>query len=471
MRSEETGEDVVSLEPTKAFFVNMLTKDIELEDAVLDLLDNCVDGALRSAKNPANPERPYEGYFAELAFSGTEFSIKDNCGGISNGVRDSAFRLGRPPGDKTDENLATVGTYGIGMKRAVFKMGYDIRVQSHTDHSGFSVHISRDWMTKEGTWKIPVDDFTSEDPPGTMIAVTDLRPEVAAAFDGPASFRDSFRSRVSQYYSVLIEKGFEVRIDKKPIPAMPLSLRSANLEAVAETTGLAPYIYQSDNNGVHVEVMVGFFAPFDSDPDEDPTAGRAEEAGWTIVCNDRVIVYKDKTILTGWGDGAPNYHPQFRQISGLVTFTSPEPAKLPITTTKRGINAQNPVFLEVRKRMRDGLKVFTSFTNSLKKIDVKERDDLFRTAAPVEVKILRSNVSKIKPDSWTKERTGTGRIFYPPLPKLVESNSKRMVFSRPEDQVRRVAKFLLGEPDTPPSETAAAAFDHVLGLAKARARK
>ena len=31
MRSEETGKDVVSLAPTKAFFVNMLTKDIELD--------------------------------------------------------------------------------------------------------------------------------------------------------------------------------------------------------------------------------------------------------------------------------------------------------------------------------------------------------------------------------------------------------------------------------------------------------
>jgi predicted NAD-dependent protein-ADP-ribosyltransferase YbiA (DUF1768 family) len=250
---------------------------------------------------------------------------------------------------------------------------------------------------------------------------------------------------------------------------MPLSLRSTDFEEIAKSTGaIAPYIYQSDSDGVRVEVMVGFFAPFESDPDEDPMAGRTEEAGWTIVCNDRVIVYKDKTILTGWGDGAPNYHPQFRQISGLVTFTSAEPKKLPITTTKRGINAQNPIFLEVRRRMRDGLTVFTSFTNALKKLDVKERDNLFRSASPVEVKVLRVQAKKIKPDSWAKERGGTGRIYYPPLPKVAESNNRKMVFSRPIDQIRKVARFLLGEPDTLPSETAAAAFDHVLGLSKAK---
>ena len=33
--------------PTKEFFVGMLTRDIELSDAILDLLDNCLDGVVR----------------------------------------------------------------------------------------------------------------------------------------------------------------------------------------------------------------------------------------------------------------------------------------------------------------------------------------------------------------------------------------------------------------------------------------
>ena len=38
-------------DPVKSFFVEMLTRDIELEDAILDLLDNCVDGILRKKRN------------------------------------------------------------------------------------------------------------------------------------------------------------------------------------------------------------------------------------------------------------------------------------------------------------------------------------------------------------------------------------------------------------------------------------
>ena len=40
-------EDKVDASPVKSFFVQMLTRDIELSDAILDLLDNCIDGILR----------------------------------------------------------------------------------------------------------------------------------------------------------------------------------------------------------------------------------------------------------------------------------------------------------------------------------------------------------------------------------------------------------------------------------------
>ncbi|HEC0887973.1 TPA: ATP-binding protein, partial [Escherichia coli] len=40
--------------PAKRFFVEMLTRDIELSDSILDLLDNCLDGVLR--KNNFTPE-------------------------------------------------------------------------------------------------------------------------------------------------------------------------------------------------------------------------------------------------------------------------------------------------------------------------------------------------------------------------------------------------------------------------------
>jgi hypothetical protein len=39
---------LVSASPAKRFFVEMLIRDIDLKDSILDLLDNRVDGAIRA---------------------------------------------------------------------------------------------------------------------------------------------------------------------------------------------------------------------------------------------------------------------------------------------------------------------------------------------------------------------------------------------------------------------------------------
>ena len=44
----------VNAAPVKSFFVSMLTRDIKLEEAILDLLDNCVDGIIRSNQSDSD---------------------------------------------------------------------------------------------------------------------------------------------------------------------------------------------------------------------------------------------------------------------------------------------------------------------------------------------------------------------------------------------------------------------------------
>ena len=139
--------------PTKDFFVSMLTRDIELGDAILDLLDNCLDGILRTAEENADGDRPYDGYRAVLEISPEEFSIKDNCGGIPMETAERyAFAMGRPP-DAPDHAAATIGMYGIGMKRAIFKLGTNAVVESRFgEEDGFWVEFTPDWMA-EDSWE------------------------------------------------------------------------------------------------------------------------------------------------------------------------------------------------------------------------------------------------------------------------------------------------------------------------------
>jgi hypothetical protein len=68
---------------------------------------------------------------ATLDLRSDGFVIEDNCGGIPlSTARDYAFRFGREVGDRRDSDIITIGMYGIGMKRAIFKLGRSARVTS-----------------------------------------------------------------------------------------------------------------------------------------------------------------------------------------------------------------------------------------------------------------------------------------------------------------------------------------------------
>ena len=118
--------------PTKTFFVNMITRDITLEDSILDLIDNSVDGAWRSSGNHAislNDDVDLSAYRISITISPEFFSIRDNCGGMTlDDAVNHVFSFGRKHSQKND--AYSIGVYGIGMKRAAFKLGSDIRVVS-----------------------------------------------------------------------------------------------------------------------------------------------------------------------------------------------------------------------------------------------------------------------------------------------------------------------------------------------------
>jgi len=161
--------------PTKAFFVGMLTRDIDLSDAILDLLDNCLDGVVRkkgSKEKEWDDFDYYKGYYATINIKKNLFSIEDNCGGIPRKVAENyAFRMGRVPNSEDkNESLATVGIYGIGMKRAIFKMGCEATVTTKNNGSAYRVKILPEWANDANNWDFPIEDLSGDlDIDGTKI--------------------------------------------------------------------------------------------------------------------------------------------------------------------------------------------------------------------------------------------------------------------------------------------------------------
>jgi len=472
MASEnDQKSSTVKASPTKSFFVDMLTRDIELEDAILDLLDNCIDGIQRTIKNSPPSDNPYEKFWAKLTFSSESFTIEDNCGGIPRDVaQDYAFRMGRP-NNNVDNDLYTIGTYGIGMKRSIFKMGRASEVISKTEKDSFKVTIYPDWLTDDMNWDLPfelIEPDLKEN--GTSIKITDLHPSIINAFSSPQSIlHNSLVSKISHYYSYIIHKGFTVSINEVKVTPEPLKLLWDGANQI-DGQNIAPYLYEMEKDGVEIKLAIGFYRPTASEEEvDDEMAGNrrtSETAGWTIVCNDRVVLYCDKTRLTGWGEEkVPSYHPQFIAISGVVYFRSPDARKLPITTTKRGIDASSDIYLYVKDFMREGLKTFTSYTNKWKgnHVEEKQRAEKAQLVAPSEL------FARIPDDKWTKVKNKTSkseRKYIPSLPVPEPQNgevSKKIIrFSRPVKEINIVAEYLFEGSACEPSDVGNECFEKVL---------
>lgn len=469
-KSREKIERVPSA-PAKSFFVSMLTRDIDLQDAILDLLDNCVDGALRTRPKKMAEEDSLEGYWAHIKFDEVMFSIEDNCGGIPWEIaKDSAFCMGRPEDTKPEKVKGQIGVVGIGMKRAIFKMGRDCLVHSHHEKDTFLVTIPPAWFKNDRTW-----DFFDAKPEspltknfGTTIEIRDLEVSASKAFQPGSDFRRKFPSEVAKSYSYLIEKGFTVKVSGEEIDARPVRLffEKAN-EPKTKDPVIRPYVYEGKINDVDVFMAVGYRSPMLTEDEQERAAKgafAARDAGWTIVCNDRVVLSSDQTRRTGWGvPGIPNFHNQFSCIAGIVEFRSDSMSNLPITTTKRGIDAGSDTYMTARIRMQEGLKHFTSNTNRWKgfETDLKGR---FEKTKVFDLRQIKSIAERLPMASLPSN--GGQKQYKPTLPVRKRSETTRKIsFSKEIKDIERVSEFVFGD-IREPSDVGEKCFDKMLAEAK-----
>ncbi len=442
----------------------MITRDIELQDSILDLLDNCVDGVLRSIRGQIVKEKPYEGFKAEIIFNEKEFIIRDNCGGIPESVaKNQAFMLGRA--SKVDDSIPTVGMYGIGMKRAIFKMGRSCKVISETSDNAFKVEITPEWMSNDNVWELELVHTDKVGKNGTSIHIENLLPNISELFKKDRPIFEDLPRIIAQHYSFIIEKGFTVYVNGHEIKPKKVGLL-VSPDGEFQSRSLTPYIYKGNlDDGLMVSLAVGFHKPMiDSDDldEEQKTRRSSADAGWTIVCNDRVVLYNDKTILTGWGEaGVPSYHTQFIGILGIVFFNSNDASKLPLTTTKRGVETSSKNYLYVKNYMREGLKKFTDYTNYWK----GEKETQRAYAESAKVVDFKELVSADANNMWTsiQNRAKEKKLNLPLMRPVLNDPLTQIKFYRKISEIEKVKlSFYESDSDAKPSDIGAACFDYFL---------
>lgn len=460
------SHDVAVAIPTKQFFVSMLTRDITLADAILDLIDNCLDGALRMAEGS---EVNYSQHSVMIELEADHFRIEDNCGGIPREVaKNYAFKMGRESADGRDSETETIGMYGVGMKRAIFKMGRDASVQTLHGTDAFAVRIPAEWLDANDWESLPIVDQLDSDrrlrAPGTSILVKNLYPGVSTHFTN-GSFRNELKTAIAEHFTVFLQSGLQISVNGEQVEPVKIEILVSE-----QPDGPAPFAFRTTIDDVQVSIAVGLNTSRglpDGDEDDVPDFERhrsASIAGWTVFCNDRAVIVGDKSRLTGWGDGIPLYHYQFSIVTGIIEFRSKTAEKLPVTTTKRALDTSSEIWLQSLVKMKEGMRVWISYTNKWKNHPRSDQTVHWESAHPAALRQAITDVASregaIRPDGRIEFNPQKRKVL--PEPADAKPNSRRVIFSRPIEELRTVSRALFDISDEKPGIVGDKCFAMVL---------
>ena len=334
-----------------------------------------------------------------------------------------AFSFGRKHSQKHD--AYSIGIYGIGMKRAAFKLGSDIRVVStYQEPDGtrqsFAVPILVDeWLNDDQPpWDFDITEYEALDCNGVEIVVTHLTQAAETSFKNPA-FVQNLRRTISRDYSIHLGRGLTIEVNGDAIHGMKIELRKSD-----EYVPMRLVYQDPQDQSVSVEIIGGMAAPPPEDQHPDETDSGERRFGWYIACNGRIVLAADKTTVSGWGTREwPQWHRQYSGFIGIVLFSAENTMALPLTTTKRSVDVSSGVFLRARPRMRDVSKKWIAYTNARKQaLDDAKQKEVKATAVPI------------------RELNPQSTVLLPPIaPRQVETPAN-VHYSVPKRRMSKLAK-------------------------------
>ncbi|HUS51702.1 MAG TPA: ATP-binding protein [Candidatus Paceibacterota bacterium] len=427
--------ELVSFQPTKELFINILTRDISIHDCILDLLDNAVDSYTRNKINEKREVR--------LNFDKSKVIILDNCGGIEKErLKKEVFRFGA-----TDfsSHLPTIGVYGIGLKRSIFKLGESIIFETDDgkDYCKLKIDI-KDWLNKkdpEGKdkWDLELAETSKTrlkngEKSYTSIKIEQLRYETKETFT--PDFETKLKETVKIYYSRFIQDGrVNFYINNEEQRGFKIIVKSSD--------DFKPVKIEDEYKGVEITIICWL------DLKEDEKRARKESGhqGWNIFMNERLVIFDDTSKDTGWLEGGsllPNFHQIYNQFRGVVFLKTNDPSKLPINTSKNGFNKENEIYHHLLNLMVKVARPFINFLSNKydeqkEKINKKE-DELLATIdkdSRKEEKIIATSIDDTKTEYQSS--------FTPPMQKTEARPTipqTTITFKKPKRQVDIIKKIL-----------------------------
>ena len=353
----------VDTHPTKDVVVNGLTKDATVQACIFDLIDNSVDAARDTIFSDREPkdrnELPssYAGFEIRLTFSSNGFKIGDNCGGIAvDALKKLVMRFGK----RSSHNFG-IGTFGVGLNRALFKLGKVSHLKTDTGKQRAELILRVDeYLAADNTWELPAEQFESTGNAGTEIEIRQLPSDIASQF-ADKDWIDTQREEIGRRYGRFIAKGLAIQVQGKPVKNREIRIRE-------DGPYEGEYKFYKTEDGVQIHVQYGQhddhrFTNERAEYDADKNKQITDQFGWTVFCNDRAILIADRTYKTGWEN---KFHTEFYGFVGSVSFVG-DPNKLPWNTTKTDVDLNNPAYQMALTDMRKFTQKWRKLADQRKK--------------------------------------------------------------------------------------------------------
>lgn len=316
--------DDAKMEPKKALFIVAITKDITLESTICDLIENSINAAKKLCKFKTLRGYRVELYIGKNYNDKYDFVIKDNCGGITReDAKNRAFMLGN---DFEDNKLG----FGIGMKRALFKLADDFILESYTIDDKFKIQMDvKEWQ-KKSSWNTPIRKNTNKEilEPGVVISISRLNSKIESELLSTKFQRDLINT-IKINFEFALEAGFEIYLNRKKVEYSS-SLFAKNL--------LEDRVYDISENEIKLKI-------------EHNSKRSYEYYGWNYVINGRNIIHGDKYILNNWQKSIKENKYNFEKFVGFVFINGDDVSGLPLNTSKDGIDINNSVYKKIQKYM------------------------------------------------------------------------------------------------------------------------
>jgi len=410
--------------PEKRLFVSLITRDITLSDAILDLIDNSINAAMSKVSSPLDSAEAFYSFLGDttrkietkirINISDSQIEVVDDAGGIdAETAQTGIFHFGTAAGAHSTKDRLSV--FGIGMKRAMFKLGNSISMTSEHPSGGFSLKLNvREWEeTPQQQWGFEIEKLKKYEgsSPGTSIRVTELHDEVRRRILDP-TFIPALKDKVAKTYAYYLGRLAKIFINEESTEPIVFEIGG----------NFAHDNFRIDN--VEYNITAGIA------PQSEHSRHTHEAAGWFVFCNGRALLYADKSEVTGWGGGIlPVFQPKHRPFIGLVFFYSAFPEELPWTTTKDFLNQESAVWQEAKQNMAALARPIVSVLDQRYNDSEPDSKDMARLAGET-TNSLSATISVPRtfsaPEKKTKKMRTTTRIQYDVLLSELQAIKKHL---------------------------------------------